>query len=210
MLSRPGNTPWFNPALRTLVFGLALTPFLLIVQGVVTDALGPDPAEALMHRTGEWAMRLLVLVLAARPLAQWGWPRLFLYRRMLGLFVFFYVSLHLLVFAQVYIGWRGDILLEELVERPYVMVGFAAWLLLLPLAVTSTHAMRRRLGKRWKQLHRAIYAIALLATLHLLWLSRSDIGDAVVYGVLFALLLGWRVRHYWRRRRRRAPRPAAG
>ena len=71
------------------MFGLALTPFLLIVQGVVTDALGPDPAEALMHRTGEWAMRLLVLVLAARPLAQWGWPRVFLYRRMLGLFVFF-------------------------------------------------------------------------------------------------------------------------
>ena len=88
-----------------------------------------------------------MLVLAARPLAQWGWPRLFLYRRMLGLFVFFYVSLHLLVFAQVYVGWRGDILLEELVERPYVMVGFAAWLLLLPLAVTSTHAMRRRTGQ---------------------------------------------------------------
>ncbi|MEK9542929.1 MAG: hypothetical protein VW016_05600, partial [Luminiphilus sp.] len=80
-------------------------------------------------------------------------------------------------------------------------------LLLLPLAVTSTHAMRRRLGKRWKQLHRAIYAIALLATLHLLWLSRSDIGDAVVYGLLFALLLGWRVRHFWRRRR--VSRPAA-
>ena len=120
---------------------------------------------------------------------------------MLGLFVFFYVTLHLLVFAQVYVGWSGTILWEELSERPYVLVGFAAWLLLLPLAITSTRSMRRRLRQRWKQLHRAIYAVAILATLHLLWLSRSDVGDAVLYGGLFALLLAWRVRHALRRRK---------
>ena len=108
-----------------MVFGLALAPFLYIVYGVFSNALGPDPAEALMHQTGEWAIRLLVLVLAARPLAQWGWPALFRYRRMLGLFMFFYTTLHLLVFAQVYVGWNVSILLEELLERPYVMVGFA-------------------------------------------------------------------------------------
>ena len=193
---------WFNPALRVAVFLLALTPFLLIVFAVLGNTLGPDPAEALMHRTGEWAIRILVLVLAARPLAQSGWPRLFLYRRMLGLFVFFYVTLHLLVFAQVYVGWSPAILWEELIERPYVLVGFAAWLLLLPLAISSTRGMRRRLRQRWKQLHRAIYAVAILATLHLLWLSRSDVGDAVLYGALFALLLAWRVWHVLRRRKR--------
>ncbi|MGD2008872.1 MAG: protein-methionine-sulfoxide reductase heme-binding subunit MsrQ [Cellvibrionales bacterium] len=201
------NKPWFNPALRVLVFVAALTPFLLIVFNVVVDRLGPDPAEALMHQTGEWAIRLLVLVLAARPLAQWGWPRLFRYRRMLGLFMFFYTTLHLLVFAQVYVGWSAAILAEELVERPYVMVGFAAWILLLPLAVTSTNAMRRRLRQRWRQLHQAVYAVALLGTLHLLWLSRSDIGDAVLYGLLFAILLGWRLKTYLQKLRRA---PATG
>ncbi len=199
---------WQDGALRVLVFLLALAPFGLIVYGVLADTLGPDPAESLMHQTGEWAIRLLVLVLAARPAAQMGWPRLFHYRRMLGLFVFFYVTLHLLVFAQVYVGWSGTILGEELLERPYVMVGFAAWVLLVPLAITSTHVLRRRLGRRWKQLHQAVYGVAALATLHMLWLSRSDIGDAVVYGVLFAILLGWRGLH--KLRKQGGFRPMAG
>ena len=155
-----------------------------------------------MQQTGEWAIRLLVLVLAARPLAQWGWPRLFRYRRMLGLFMFFYTTVHLLVFAQVYVGWNASILAEELIERPYVMVGFAAWVLLVPLAVTSTHGMRRRLRQRWRQLHQAIYAVAVLGTLHLLWLSRSDIGDAVFYGAIFAVMLGWRLKVYLQKLRR--------
>ena len=194
--------PWFNPALRVIVFLAALTPFAVIVLNVIGDRLGPDPAEALMQQTGEWAIRLLVLVLAARPLAQWGWPRLFRYRRMLGLFMFFYTTVHLLVFAQVYVGWNASILAEELIERPYVMVGFAAWVLLVPLAVTSTHGMRRRLRQRWRQLHQAIYAVAVLGTLHLLWLSRSDIGDAVFYGAIFAVMLGWRLKVYLQKLRR--------
>ena len=187
-----------------MVFGLALAPFLYIVYGVLSNALGPDPAEALMHQTGEWAIRLLVLVLAARPLAQWGWPALFRYRRMLGLFMFFYTALHLLVFAQVYVGWNVSILLEELLERPYVMVGFAGWVLLIPLALTSTNGMRRRLRQRWRQLHQLVYAIAVLGVLHVLWLSRSDIGDAVFYGVLLGSLLCWRLWQVWRRRFARA------
>ena len=194
--------PWFNPALRVIVFLAALTPFAVIVLDVIGDRLGPDPAEALMQQTGEWAIRLLALVLAARPLAQWGWPRLFRYRRMLGLFMFFYTTLHLLVFAQVYVGWNASILAEELIERPYVMVGFAAWVLLVPLAVTSTQGMRRRLRQRWRQLHQAIYAVAVLGTLHLLWLSRSDIGDAVFYGAIFAVMLGWRLKVYLQKLRR--------
>ena len=182
-----------------LLFGVALSPFCWLVGSVIQNTLGPDPAEALMHTTGEWALRFLVVVLMARPLSQWGWPLLFRARRMFGLFVAFYASLHLLVFAQVYVGWSGAILAEELAERPYVVAGFGAWLLLLPLSITSLHSLRRRMGRHWRSLHRAVYLIALLATLHVLWLSRSDVGDALLYALVFGALLAWRVAVFWRK-----------
>jgi sulfoxide reductase heme-binding subunit YedZ len=168
-------------------------PFLALVRAVAISSLGPDPAEHLMHVTGEWVMRFLVLVLLATPLARLGWPRLARYRRMLGLYVWFYATLHLLVFAQVFIGWSGDQLIEELVERPYVLVGFLAWLILVPLGISSAHVIRRKMGRRWRQLHTLTYAVALLGWLHLLWLSRSDVGDAMIYGVLFGILLLYRL-----------------
>ena len=146
-----------------------------------------------MHVTGEWVMRFMVLVLAATPLARWGWPRLARYRRMLGLYAWFYATLHLLVFAQVYIGWSGGILVEELAERPYVFVGFLAWLILVPRSITSANSIRRKMGRNWRKFHKLTYAVATLGWLHLLWLSRSDVGDAVVYGVIFVLLFLYRV-----------------
>ncbi|MDC3316491.1 sulfoxide reductase heme-binding subunit YedZ [bacterium] len=170
-------------------------PFLVLVNAVASNALGPDPAEHLMHVTGEWVMRFLVLVLLATPLARYGWPRLARYRRMLGLFVWFYATLHLLVFAQVFIGWSGEQLIEELAERPYVLVGFLAWVILVPLGITSAGAIRRKMGRYWRKLHKLTYAVAVLSWLHLLWLSRSDVGDAVVYGLIIATLLAYRVRH---------------
>ena len=166
---------------------------MALVRAVATNALGPDPAEHLMHVTGEWVMRFLVLVLLATPLARNGWPRLARYRRMLGLYVWFYATLHLLVFAQVYIGWSGDQLVEELAERPYVLVGFLAWLILVPLGITSAHAIRKKMGRHWRQLHKLTYAVVVLGWLHLLWLSRSDVGDAVIYGALFGVLLACRL-----------------
>ena len=187
--------PSWNPALRVLVFIACLVPFLVLVSAVASNALGPDPAEHLMHVTGEWVMRFLVLVLLATPLARYGWPRLARYRRMLGLFVWFYATLHLLVFAQVFIGWSGEQLIEELAERPYVLVGFLAWVILVPLGVTSAQAIRRKMGRNWRKLHKLTYAVAVLGWLHLLWLSRSDVGDAVVYGLIIATLLAYRVRH---------------
>jgi sulfoxide reductase heme-binding subunit YedZ len=150
-----------------------------------------------MQGTGEWALRGLAVVLLASPMAKFGWPSLFQYRRMLGLLVFLYVSLHLLLFAQVYVGWSATLLLEELQERPYVLVGFTAWLTLLPLALTSTHRARRALGRRWRQLHRLIYPATVLAWLHLLWLARSDWGEALVYGAVLGWLLAWRVHRYY-------------
>ena len=186
--------PAWNPALRALVFLACLVPFALLVTGVVSNSLGPDPAEHLMHVTGEWVMRFLVLVLLATPLARNGWPRLARYRRMLGLYVWFYATLHLLVFAQVFIGWSGEQLIEELVERPYVLVGFLAWLILVPLGITSAHVLRKKMGRQWKRLHKGTYLVAALGWLHLLWLSRSDVGDAVVYGLIFGVLLLYRLR----------------
>ena len=186
--------PAWNPALRVLVFLVCLAPFAALVNGVISNSLGPDPAEHLMHVTGEWVMRFLVLVLLATPLARNGWPRLTRYRRMLGLYVWFYATLHLLVFAQVFIGWSGEQLIEELADRPYVLVGFLAWLILVPLGITSAHAIRRKMGRQWKRLHKATYLVAVLGWLHLLWLSRSDVGDAVVYGLIFGVLLLYRLR----------------
>ena len=185
--------PAWNPAARAFFFFLCLIPFLALSNAVISNSLGPDPAEHLMHVTGEWVMRFMVLVLAATPLARWGWPRLARYRRMLGLYAWFYATLHLLVFAQVYIGWSGEVLLEELAERPYVLVGFLAWLILVPLGITSATSIRRKMGRNWRKLHKLTYAVAILGWLHLLWLSRSDVGDAVVYGVIFVLLFLYRV-----------------
>ena len=183
----------WNPAKRVVVFLACLLPLMALVRAVATNSLGPDPAEHLMHVTGEWVMRFLVLVLLATPLARYGWPRLARYRRMLGLYVWFYATLHLLVFAQVYIGWSAEQLVEELAERPYVLVGFLAWLILVPLGITSAHTIRKKMGRHWRQLHKLTYVVAFLGWLHLLWLSRSDVGEAVIYGSAFAILLFYRV-----------------
>jgi sulfoxide reductase heme-binding subunit YedZ len=154
-----------------------------------------------MHSSGEWTLRMLVLTLLISPLRQWtGWPVLFRLRRMLGLYAFFYCCIHLLSFCQFYTGWAPAALLEELLERPYITAGFFAWLLMVPLAMTSTRAMQRRLGRRWVRLHRAIYPAAVLGCVHLVWQARSDIGEALVYSAIVAVLLGWRVRRFGRRR----------
>lgn len=174
--------------------GVCLLPLFILSVQLGTGQLGPDPAKRLMQGTGEWALRGLILVLLAAPLAKRGWPMLFRFRRVLGLSLFGYVSLHLLLFAQVYVGWSLTLLTEELNERPYVLVGFSAWLAMLPLALTSTDRARRWLGRRWRQLHRLIYPATVLAWLHVFWLVRSDVGEALLYGVIFAALLLWRVR----------------
>ena len=174
--------------------GVCLLPLLVLSVQLGTGQMGPDPAKRLMQGTGEWALRGLILVLLAAPLAKRGWPMLFRFRRVLGLCLFVYVSLHLLLFAQVYVGWSPTLLAEELKERPYVLVGFSAWLAMLPLALTSTDRARRWLGRRWRQLHRLIYPATVLAWLHVFWLVRSDVGEALLYGAIFAALLLWRIR----------------
>ena len=188
--------------IRGGVFSLALLPFIWVVYAAATGGLGPDPAEVLMHVTGEWALRLLALTLLVSPLRAWtGWSLLLKLRRMLGLYAFFYGCIHLLSFLQFYVGWTPAGLLEELVERPYITMGFLAWLLMLPLAITSTRGMQRRLRRNWLRLHRLVYPAGILACLHLLWQARSDIGEALFYIGIFAVLLGWRLRRRLLQRR---------
>lgn len=180
---------------RFTVFLIALAPFAFLTYGAFANTLGPDPAERVMHITGEWALRMLVFTLLMSPMRAWtGRPLFFKLRRMLGLFAFFYATVHLVAFLQFFTGWSSATLFEELIERPYITAGFAGWLLMLPLAATSTRRMQRKLGRRWVTLHRLVYPAAIAACLHLLWQARSDIGEALVYGVVVALLLAWRLR----------------
>ena len=183
-----------HPIVKPILFLLCLLPFAELFWLAFNAQLGPDPAEALMKETGEWAARLLVLCLAVTPLRHLsGWSSVLKCRRMLGLFCFFYASIHLVLFLHFYLGWVPARVLEEILERPYISAGFAAWLILLPLAITSTRGMQRRLRRNWQRLHRGVYAVAVLVSLHYLWQSRSDIGEALLYSSLFGLLLAYRL-----------------
>lgn len=183
---------------KPLVFLLCLTPFALLVWRTLGDALGANPVEAVVHFTGSWALRLLLVTLAVTPLRRLsGWPWLVRFRRMLGLFAFFYAVLHVSAYLILDRALAWDDILADLTERPYIVVGFAAFVLLVPLAVTSTRGWVRRLGRRWQQLHRAVYAIAVLGVLHFLWLVKADIREPLIDGAVLALLLGFRVP--WRR-----------
>ena len=181
-------------ASKPLVFALCLVPLGWLAWDVLHDSLGTDPVAQLEHRTGIWALRLLLATLAMTPLRRvTGWSGAIRYRRMLGLFAFFYASVHLTIYTVVDLGGFWSQLLEEIAKRPYITVGFTAWLLLIPLALTSTKGMMRRLGRRWGKLHRVVYAIALLALLHFLWLVKADHREPLVYVGVFAALMAWRV-----------------
>lgn len=179
--------------LKPLVFVLCLVPLGLLIWRGIEQGLGANPVETLEHATGDWALRLLLLTLAVTPLRQisgWSWPlRL---RRMLGLFTFFYASVHMALYFTLDLEFDFIMLGAEVLKRPYLSVGFLAWLLLVPLAMTSTDRMIRRLGRSWKKLHRSIYVIGVLAVLHFLWLVKADVREPLVYGAILVALLGWR------------------
>jgi sulfoxide reductase heme-binding subunit YedZ len=185
---------------KPVVFMLCLLPFLALVRGVWIGDLGANPVERVTDVTGEWGLRLLLLTLAVTPLRRltgWSWPQRF--RRMLGLFAFFYASLHLLTWAWLDQELSLTRIVEDIALRPYVTLGFLAWLLMVPLALTSTRGMMRRLGRRWQSLHRLVYAVGLLAVLHYLWLVKADLVEPLVYLGLLAGLLALRLRPVERR-----------
>ncbi len=194
-------TPRQFTALKTALFLLCLVPLVTFVHGAATDNLGANPIEAVTRGLGDWTLRFLLLTLAVTPLRRLsGLAWLLRLRRMLGLYTFFYACLHVLSYLWLdqFFDW-GEIL-KDIVKRPFITVGFASFLLLIPLAITSSNAMIRRLGGRlWQRLHRAVYAIALFAVLHFWWMVKLDITEPAIYAGILAILLGMRLA-WWLRR----------
>lgn len=180
---------------KAIVFSVALLPFFGLLYGLLTEQLGANPIETLTRDTGLWALRFLLLTLCISPLC-WltgrnYWLR---FRRMLGLFAFFYACLHMLLYLGLDQFFDTAEIIRDIKERPFITVGFINFLLLLPLALTSSNAMIKRLGaKRWRQLHRLSYLAAATACLHFLMLVKADIRQPVIYGALLAILLSWRL-----------------
>jgi sulfoxide reductase heme-binding subunit YedZ len=183
---------------KPLVFAACLLPLaylLLGAFGVAGVDLGTNPVEELLHELGRWGLKFLLLTLAVTPVRRWfGWPWVIRYRRMLGLFAFFYLLLHFLVYAVLDQGLAMQMILEDIVKRPYITLGMAALLLMVPLAATSTKAMMRKMGKRWKTLHRLVYVIAILAVWHFYWQVKLDTFQPLVYAAILAVLLAARLR----------------
>lgn len=201
------------PAIKGLVFLAALVPLARLFVLGYTGGLGTNPVEFVTRSTGTWTLVLLLVTLTVTPLrvlTGWGW--LAALRRMLGLFAFFYATLHLGTFVWFEHWFDFAAMLADVIKRPFVTAGMTAYLLLIPLAATSSNAMIRRLGRTWQRLHRLVYAIALLGVLHFWWVrsGKNDFADPTLYAAVAALLLGFRVVQYLRRRRSRARRQASG
>jgi sulfoxide reductase heme-binding subunit YedZ len=199
-----------HPAAKPAVFIACLLPFAWLFYSALTSQLGANPAEALIRATGDWTLRFLCIVLAVTPLRVISsTPALARFRRMLGLFVYFYVLVHLLSYSWFDMGFDVADIVKDIVKRPFILVGFSAFLLLTPLAATSFNAAVRKLGaKRWQMLHKLVYLIAGLGLLHFFWMrsGKNDFAEVFVYAGIIAALLGWRL---WQRWGRRQPRPVA-
>jgi len=193
-----------------VVFLVSSIPFLLLTWGLLRGRLGINPVETLQHTTGDWTLRFLIFTLAITPLRKTlQLPELIRYRRMLGLFAFFYVVLHFLTYLGPDQSFNFSGMWDDVAKRKFVTVGFAAFVLLIPLAATSTAGMIRRLGgKRWQALHRLVYICAILGVIHYYWLVKSDVRKPLFYGALVGILLLWRVWDSYFRGKGTAPAPA--
>ncbi len=208
--TRPGGPPLkpaqrlnkllLHRAAKPLLFLLALAPFLWLFYGAYADQLGANPAEKLIRSTGDWTLRFLCITLAVTPLRQTlGLSALARLRRMLGLYTFFYGVVHFLGFAWLEMGFDIEAILKDIPKRPFILVGTAALLLMVPLAATSFNRAIKALGAaRWQLLHKLVYGTALLGLLHFFWMraAKQNFGEWSVYAAIMAVLLGWRV---WRR-----------
>ena len=191
-------------AAKPLLFLLCLLPLGWLVWGAVANQLGANPAEAIIRGLGDWTLRGLWLTLAITPLRELsGLAALARFRRMLGVFSFFYASLHLLAYGWLDQGLDLAEIAADIAKRPFILMGFAAWALMLPLAATSFNRAIKSMGaKRWQALHKAVYAVAVVALMHFIWMraGKSNFAEPAVYGVILAALLGWRL---WKRATRK-------
>ena len=198
---------------RAAAFALFALPLAWLASDIAREiaapgsALGAEPGEAVVHELGTWGLRSLLATLLISSVARLArQPRLIRFRRMAGLWAFTYVVLHFTAWLGLLAGFHVDTILADFIKRPYITMGLAALLMLIPLAITSTRGWQRRLGRRWRQLHRLVYPAAIAAWIHLLWLSKVSYLDAVIYGTVLAALLAERVVDAVRRRTRAAAR----
>ncbi len=210
MLMRPRERT--ITGIKAVVFALALLPLIRLLAGVPLDWLGVNPIEFITRSTGTWTLVFLLITLGITPLrrlSQWHW--LLRLRRMLGLFAFFYGALHFTTYLWLDQFFDVAEIAKDIVKRPFITIGFTAFVLMIPLAATSTDAMVRRLGgRRWRQLHRLVYALAICAVVHYWWLVKRDITQPALYALALAILLGARVRRMLADRRQeiaKSPRP---
>ena len=194
-----------HPLAKPVVFVLCLLPFAWLFYGAFTNNLGANPAEYLIRATGEWTLRFLCIVLAVTPLRVLSsTPQLARFRRMLGLFVYFYVVLHLLSYSWFDMGFDVPDIANDIAKRPFILVGFSAFVLLTPLAATSFNRAIKALGaKRWQLLHKLVYLIAGLGLLHFFWMraGKNNFEEVFVYAAIIAVLLGWRVAQFLKKKR---------
>ncbi|KAA3626098.1 MAG: protein-methionine-sulfoxide reductase heme-binding subunit MsrQ [Proteobacteria bacterium] len=192
MLTLQQRVRWIG---KPLVFVAALLPFGWLVWLGGSDQLGANPIETITRYTGDWTLRFLFITLAVTPLRNLsGWNWLMRLRRMLGLYAFFYAVLHFATYLVLDQFFAWEHIVDDIAERPYITVGFASFVLLIPLAITSTNAMVRRLGgRRWQRLHRSVYVIAIGVVVHFLWLVKADLREPLIYGAILAVLLGYRL-----------------
>jgi len=192
MLFKPADST-ITFVIKPLLFVVCLVPFLLLVLGVLNDTLGTNPVETMTHKTGEWTLRFLLITLMITPLRRLtasNW--LIRLRRMLGLFAFFYACLHFLTYIwfDQYFDWME--IAADIPKRPFITVGFTAFVLLIPLAATSTNKMMRRLKKNWVRLHKLVYVVAVLGVLHFLWVVKADTFEPLIYAGILLMLLVYR------------------
>ena len=194
-----------HPAAKPLLFAVCLLPFAWLFYGALADQLGANPAEALSRATGDWTLRFLCVVLSVTPLRVISrTPALARFRRMLGLFVYFYVVLHLLTYSWFDMGFDVVEIAKDIVKRPFILVGFAAFVLLTPLAATSFNAAIKAMGaKRWQWLHKLVYVIVALGLLHFFWMraGKNNFAEVFVYAAIIAALLGWRMLQFLKKKR---------
>ena len=193
---------------KPFIFVLALLPAALLASAGFRGTLGVNPAETLQLETGIWALRLLLITLAVTPLRRvTGWNRPIQYRRMLGLFAFFYATTHVLTYLVLDQFFAVDLILKDVAKRPFITAGAVAFVLMVPLALTSTKGWIRRLGRRWQALHRLVYLSGIAAAVHFIWKMKIAAGEPVYYAVILTVLLGARA-WWWARRVRKDAKPA--
>ena len=187
--------------IKILVFVASLAPLMYLIWALLQDGLGANPIEELTRRSGEWTLRFLMITLCMTPiqkLFKQSWP--IKLRRMLGLYTFFYASLHLLTYVWLDQFFAWDDIVMDIIKRPFILVGMLAFVLLIPLAITSNQRMMRKLGRLWKRLHQLVYLIGALGVLHFFWLVKKDMFMPTIYLSILAILLGYRLIAAWRRR----------